>query len=291
MYLYKTMGKGSARTLQHWLDKGYSIEKSEEMRRSRTPGTLEYFTIYKKLPIEEAIIKRDEYNKKSAPTLKNMIIKYGEDEGQKRWDIYIQKQAYTNSFEYKKEKYGWSLEDWETYNKSRGSFGEKNGNYGSSYYEVWVEKYGKDEADRMNYEVGKLKARNGELNGNYGRIKRPEEIERMKHSAINRVIRQGTYVSYNPNSISIIEEYGKTHGYNFQHAENGGEYQVPTTTFFVDGYDVINNVVIEFDENYHSTEKQRIKDIQRQDMIGQLLKCKFIRIDKNNNINIFDYSE
>jgi hypothetical protein len=285
------MGKGSARTLQHWLDKGYSIEKAEEMRLSRTPGTIEYFTIFKKIPHDIAVLERERYNKKSVPTLENMILKYGNDEGAKRWEIYRQKQAYTNSFEYKREKYGWSLEDWKNYNKSRGVIGEKNGNYGSSYYEVWVEKYGKDEADRMNAEVSKLKARNGELNGNYNRKKSSEEIEKMRKSAIERVIRQGTCVAYNPRSIPIIENYGKENGYNFIHAENGGEYQIPNTTFFVDGYDKENNVVIEFDEMYHYRETQKNKDIQRQDMIGQLLKCKFIRIDENNNINIFDYSK
>lgn len=285
------MGKGSARTLQHWIDKGYTTEKAEEMRRSRTPGTLEYFTIYKNLPIDEAIVKRDDYNKKSVPTQKNMITKYGEDEGNKKWDIYRQKQAYTNSFEYKQVRYGWSLEDWETFNKSRGSIGEKNGNYNSSYYQSWVTKYGIDEANRMNAEVTGLKIRIGTKNGNYNRKKRPDELEKMRVSAIKRVIEQGTYVSYNKKSIPIIENYGKENDYFFIHAENGGEYQIPNTTFFVDGYDTDNNVVIEFDEKYHFTEKQQTKDKQRQDMIGQILECKFIRIDVNNNIIEFDYSK
>jgi len=284
------MSKGSARTLKYWLDKGYEPDEAEKMRLSRTPGTIEYFTIFKKLPYETAVIEREKYNKKSVPTLENMIRKYGKDEGEKRWDIYRQKQAYTNSFEYKQEKYGWTLEEWESYNKSRGSLGEKNGNYGTSYYEVWVEKYGKDEADRMNEEVGKLKALPKEKNGNYKRKKRPEEIERMRKSAIERVIRQGTYVAYNPSSIPIIENFGKENGFIFQHAENGGEYQIPNTTFFVDGYDKENNVVIEFDENYHFTETQKRKDLERQDMIGQLLKCKFIRIDERMNVKIIDYS-
>lgn len=285
------MGKGSARTLQHWLDKGYEQADAEKMRLSRTPGTLEYFTIFKKLSYEDALIARDTYNKKSVPTLDNMILKYGKDEGEKRWDIYRQKQAYSNSFEYKKEKYGWTLEEWNNYNKSRGCIGEKNGNYGSSYYEVWVDKYGKDEADRMNAEVSKLKSLPGHLNGNYGRAKRDEEIQRMRDSAIKRVIRQGTVVAYNKKSISIIEEYASQNNYTIQHAENGGEFQIPGTTFFVDGYDANKNIVIEFDEKHHFTEKQMIKDRERQDMIGQLLKCKFIRIDENNNIRIFDYSK
>ena len=143
----------------------------------------------------------------------------------------------------------------------------------------------------MNDRVSKQKARNGSDNGNYGRKKRTEELERMRESAIKRVIRQGTAVGYNPNSIPILEEYANENGYNIQHAENGGEYQVPNTTFFVDAYDVENNVVIEYDENYHLNENQVEKDRKRQQIIGNILKCKFVRILQSGEIRIFDYSK
>jgi len=284
------MGKGGARTLHYWLDKGFIGEEAEKMRLSRIPGTIEYFTIFKKIPYDKAVIQRDEYNKRSVPTLKNMITKYGKDEGEKRWEIYRQKQAYTNSYEYKRDKHGWSMSEYENYNKSRGSVGESNGNYGTSYYEVWVKKFGKDEADRMNESIGKLKARPGKLNGNFNRKKGPEEIQRMRESAIKRVIRQGTVTAYNPRSIPIIEEYGKSHGYQFQHAENGGEFHVPNTVFMVDGYDLEKNVVIEFDENYHLRDEQVKKDKQRQNQIGIELGCIFIRINEKLEVKIFDYS-
>ena len=48
----------------------------------------------------------DEYNKSRAVTLKNLVKKYGEDEGQIRWDNYCKRQAYTCSIEYYIEKYG-----------------------------------------------------------------------------------------------------------------------------------------------------------------------------------------
>lgn len=115
--------------------------------------------------------------------------------------------------------------------------------------------------------------------------------EKMRKSAINRVIRQGTAVGYNSNSIPILEEYATTNGYTIQHAENGGEFQVPGTTFFVDAYDVDNNVVIEYDENYHLRESQIRKDENRQRIIGNILKCKFIRIMESGEIRIFDYSK
>ena len=46
------------------------------------------------------------YNKSRATTLNNMIHKYGNDEGTKRFESYCKKQAYTNTLEYYVEKYG-----------------------------------------------------------------------------------------------------------------------------------------------------------------------------------------
>jgi len=84
------------------------------------------------------------------------------------------------------------------------------------------------------------------------------------------------FPAYNPNSIPVIEEYGKKHDYNFQHAENGGEYHVKELGYWVDGYDKEKNIVIEIDEPYHKY--QIDKDIQRQHEITKFLGCEFIRI-------------
>lgn len=67
----------------------------------------------------------DNLAKKSAITLKNLIQKYGPIEGQIKWDNYRKKQAYTNSYEYKKEKYGWSKDQFDQYNSSRAQTLEK----------------------------------------------------------------------------------------------------------------------------------------------------------------------
>lgn len=85
---------------------------------------------------------------------------------------------------------------------------------------------------------------------------------------------------YNINSISIINEYGKNHGYNFRHAENGGEFYIKELGYFVDGYDVDKNVVIEVDEPHHFNKDGSLKqrDIDREVEIKELLNCEFIRI-------------
>lgn len=222
-------------------------------------------------------------------TLENMIRKYGERDGLVRWEAYKHKQSYSNSFEYKRDKYGWTESQFNEYNKKRGSVGELNGNYGSSYYQVWIEKYGRDKADEMNFELSKRKARHGEDNGNYRRTFPDETCKKMSLSAIERVKRNGMPHSYNPNSIPIIEQYGKDNGYNFQHAENGGEYQIPDNTFYVDGYDVKHNVVIEYDEPHHFRNGElHPKDIWRMNVIMSELNCIFVRIDYEGNITKYE---
>lgn len=84
---------------------------------------------------------------------------------------------------------------------------------------------------------------------------------------------------YNIDSIPIIEEYGKKYGYNFQHAENGGEFYIKELGYFLDAYDIDNNVVLEIDEPHHYKNGKLLeKDIHRQKEIEELLKCNFIRI-------------
>lgn len=52
-------------------------------------------------------------------TLKNLIRKYGEKVGSDKWKVYCDKQSKKNTFEFKKEKYGWNEEQFKTFNLSR----------------------------------------------------------------------------------------------------------------------------------------------------------------------------
>lgn len=110
--------------------------------------------------------------------------------------------------------------------------------------------------------------------------KHTEKTKRkMRISANKRLARQGCIPSYNPEACKLIEEYGKQHGYRFQHAENGGEFHIMELGYWVDGYDAEQNVVIEVDEFHHFiNEKLKQKDVKRQQEIEAHLRCKFIRI-------------
>jgi hypothetical protein len=58
-------------------------------------------------------------NKNYSITEKTLIEKYGEKHGQERWRIYCEKQAYSNTFEFKSQKHGWTRGQFDEYNKQR----------------------------------------------------------------------------------------------------------------------------------------------------------------------------
>lgn len=82
--------------------------------------------------------------------------------------------------------------------------------------------------------------------------------------------------NFNPVACKLIDEYGKQHGYNFQHALNGGEFHIKELGYFVDGYDKEKNVVIEYYEQHHK--KKLVKDKIRKKEIKKYLKCEFIEL-------------
>ena len=105
-------------------------------------------------------------------TKESLIRKWGEELGKKKWLEYCNKQAKTNTFEYKKEKFGWSYDDFKEFNKSRAvtkenlikKYGEQKGieifndyckkQQITKSFEYMKEKYGEEYA----YSVNKSKA-------------------------------------------------------------------------------------------------------------------------------------
>lgn len=133
----------------------------------------------------------------------------------------------------------------------------------------------------------------GENNPFYGKKHKVETLKKLSisHKNISNETRRKQRMSYikyheskngqlfpNYNKIAckIIDEYGKNNGYNFQHAENGGEIHLKELGYWLDGYDKDKNVVIEFYEKHHNFKKE--KDLIREKEIIDFLKCKFIII-------------
>ncbi len=110
-------------------------------------------------------------------------------------------------------------------------------------------------------------------------MKTAEGRRHRRLARLQEVLEKGGGPNYSPTACKLIEEYGRNHGYNFQHAENGGEFHIKELGYWVDGYDKEANVVIEVDEAYHYTGgKLRKKDLRRQKEIEKHLGCRFVRM-------------
>ena len=99
-----------------------------------------------------------------------------------------------------------------------------------------------------------------------------------EHREKLREVRLGKVTpNFNPFACQKIDEYGKQHGYNFQHALNGGEVRV--VGYSLDGYDKEKNVVIEYYEPYHNRKSQIEHDrVRKENIIKSIKPIKFIEL-------------
>lgn len=125
-----------------------------------------------------------------------------------------------------------------------------------------------------------IEARKKMSKSQLGKRHSAETLLKMRLSHLSRIERNFGQVmpNYNPEACKLIEEYGKEHGFNFQHAENGGEFYIKELGYWVDGYDKEKNIVIEFYEPWHT--KQQERDLIRQQEITSHLGCEFIVLHK-----------
>jgi hypothetical protein len=113
---------------KHGYEKGIKIWNDYCERQGYT-NTLDY----KKLKYNWTDEDFKKFNLSRAVTVKNMIKKYGEEEGLNKWNSYINRQKLTKSYDYMIKKYG--KEQADKINKSKGltqenfirKYGEKEG--------------------------------------------------------------------------------------------------------------------------------------------------------------------
>jgi len=210
-------------------------------------------------------------------TKEGYIEKFGEEEGIKRWNSYCNKQAVTNTFEYKKAKYGWTKDQFDEYNKSRSCtlenfikrHGEEDGlRKWNEYCEVqrytttleyFQKTYGEKEGKQKweNY----VKAR---INGvGYSKIADEFCLKITKYFKNNKIWAHCTCGEFNIENIFSLDYYDETlniviefYG-DFWHC-NPNQYRADD---IVIGYDIIAKDIWD-------------KDLQRQKYIEEKLKTK-----------------
>jgi hypothetical protein len=99
-----------------------------------------------------------------------------------------------------------------------------------------------------------------------GKPRTPETRHKIRMAKIKQLEFTHGQISpaYNPTACRYFDWLAEHTGTHIQHAENGGEFYIKELGYWVDDYDAENNVVYEFDERYHQSERQHLRDIQRQ---------------------------
>lgn len=230
--------------------------------------------------------------RKYAMTKEHMIAKYGEDVGSKKWDNYVKKQSITNTFEYKKDKYGWTREEFDEYNKSRAvtldnlisRYGEKKGTelwedykhkqHVTKSWDYMVKKYGEDEARKIN-------SSKAITIDNMIRLYGEEEgIKKYRQWLSQFSSRDRKRFSYTSQKIfAIFKPIVERYGYTCKYASYLGEQEFITSTggYFVDFYIPEIKVAIEYNGGVFHADPRLYKDDDHCDPFRPGLNAKQIR--------------
>lgn len=163
-------------------------------------------------------------------TKENWILIFGKELGEIKWNNYCKKQAISNTLEYKQQKYNWTTEDFNNYNRSRAitlenminKYGETEGTKKyNSYCEKqkdagctlkwFIEKYGNDEGLIKYTELNKLK-RNTLLNfiSRYGQDEGQKRFKNYldKHKNYYSLIANNFFIELNKNLKEPSDYFG-----------------------------------------------------------------------------------
>jgi hypothetical protein len=198
------------------------------------------------------------FTQKTAVTLENFIKKYGEEEGKKRWDSYCKIQAETNTFDYKKEKYGWTEEQFKKYNKSR-AVTLKN----------MVSKYGQIEGEKIFGEYVEKQKINGKtlewFIKKHGKENGFKIFKTMLEGKVKGMMNGKGFSTASQEFFDKIDNYFSKNFTTYYHRKNK-EFEIyvenegQTRVFFLDYFIEELNTCIEFYGNYFHANPEKFKD-------------------------------
>jgi hypothetical protein len=124
--------------------------------------------------------------------------------------------------------------------------------------------------------------------GNKNGAKRPEVRDKIRKSVIRYIQETHGHALpfYSPTACQYFDRISDERGWKLRHAMNGGEVHLKEVGYFLDAYDSERNIVVEYDEprHYYADGRLKHKDIRRQAMIIEHLKCRFFRYDERESI-------
>ena len=163
---------------------------------------------------------------------------------------------------------------------SKANGGEKNGMYGKThsdeYKQILSEKLKKEPLKVTSEGIKKM------TNSLIGKTHSDDTRRKMRESHNKRMLESGICPMHNPAACKYLDNLSTKMGWKLKHAMNGGETHV--IGYFIDAYDVSENIVVEYDEPHHYTLGQlKEKDIIRMNEIKNHLNCRFFRYDEKRN--------
>ena len=170
---------------------------------------------------------------------------------------------------------------------SLSNSGEKNGMYGKTHTDKYRE-YLKNNIIDLHKNAHTKEAIEKRRKKQIGRKHSDDTKKKMRISHINHILKKnnGIRPMHNVRACEYLDGLSKKNGWNLQHALNGGEFYIKELGFFIDGYDLNKNIVVEYDEKHHYDHNGNLKekDVARQQEIINHLNCSFYRYNEKKQI-------
>lgn len=191
---------------------------------------------------------------KYAMTKQHMIDKYGEEKGLEIWNNYCQKQAETNTLEYKQKKYGMTEEEFKEYNKKR-----------ACTLKNFVDRWGQEEGSKRWDQYCKRQSETKKIEyilETHGQ----EELNRIL-DARNRGFENSSVKPYSEESQEFFRNLDRivNRKYSSQYYTKGGEkvVEVENRRYFLDYYIPELNICVEFNGSIYHGDPYLYKDDDR----------------------------
>lgn len=138
----------------------------------------------------------------------------------------------------------------------------------------------------------KMSKSRADISGDKNPSKRPEVREKLRLNLLERIKdeieKYGGKMTpfFNETGCKFFDKIMSEQNCHIQHALNGGEFYIKELGYFLDGYDIENNIAYEWDEKHHFDVEGNLleKDIVRQKKIEKFLNCKFIRFKADDHL-------
>lgn len=201
-----------------------------------------------------------------------MIKKYGEEQGLEKWNSYCQKQSITNTFEYKKEKYGMTEEEFKEYNKSR-----------SSTKELFIKRHGEEVGTKMWNEYCERQRYTTSLEYFIKEYGIEHGIEKYNKFCDARIEAGKQTSELHQSTSKIADEFFSeiikyfSNNIIWTHITNLGE-KIINHKFAIDYYDETLNIAIEFYGDYWHMNPNKYN---KNDIIPYITKSKYLHTAKD----------